>query len=78
MLVKMQMHMAMKHECSGAPKQLSKGLGIRIQGGGSGGQHRCGGSPGNALCLGYVFATIVCRFSGGVYSYWTPRTYPIT
>lgn len=47
--------MKMRYECSGAQKQHSKGLGVRIKGGGFGGQHRCGRSPGNASYLGYVF-----------------------
>lgn len=53
--MQIQKHMVMKHECSRVEKQHSKSLGTRIRGGGSGGQHRCGRSLGNALCLGYVF-----------------------
>ena len=50
------MHMAMKREGWGAQKQRSKGRGIKIKGGGSGGQHRCGRSPGKLLCIGYVLS----------------------
>ena len=52
--IQMHTHMAMKQGASEAQRQRSKGLGVGTEGGGSGGQHRRGMSPGYTFYLGYV------------------------
>ena len=85
--MQMYMHTAMKRGVFWAQRQLSKGLGIETNGGGSDGQDRCGMTPGAVLYIGWVFEISLPCFLpitgesisfGKLFSYYPPQTCSVT